>query len=394
MSTSHSPLLYTLLSLFLLTGCQKEEAAPPQTFAKTLGYIAPTFGYPYYNFVTDDSMNVIVAYDAGPPDDLANDPFFTSLKIKLEKLDPFGETVWERTFDTELETKVGGMTQTQDGGFLLTGAQTDGNDSPVERSYTPLLIRTDAEGSLLWLKSYPLFKDFYGKAIFEAADGNIYVQADSREASGWVMQLDSEGNLIRRIYGAQGTSIIRTDAGDFLCAGRGLLLMQADGNIRWNNSYVSNADEGVKFFEKVIAVEDGNFLAYGFLFFDQEESEDNTSDFLLAKIDEEGNLIWELVIDRIDRDIGRNICLLPNGNYMAVGTIQKGFEHQGELRAYIVTPDGEQIDTEQITSGSHPFIIPSAIYPIGDKHLGLLVTTSPDAYGSSYLTVRFRKLEQ
>lgn len=91
---------------------------------------------------------------------------FENSKIKLIKIDESGITIWSNLC---VPGSAGSITETSEGDFLIVGKELvlDGD--------RPMLLKVDADGNLLWTKTYAQFLGSGFNSVFETAGHNIMI---------------------------------------------------------------------------------------------------------------------------------------------------------------------------------------------------------------------------
>jgi hypothetical protein len=195
-----------------------------------------------------------------------------------------------------------GTIQTADGGYALIGYTSDINIDPEEMC----IIKTDANGQLQWSKLLGGAKDEMGWSIVQASDGGYLALGTSTSFSAggdydlYVVKLDANGNLLwNKTYGGaddeySGQVIRTSDGGYALVSGVSspanysmlytlVVKIDANGNMQWNKTYTAATyGSGTCMLE----VSDG-YLVGGY-----KATENNTQDFMLFKISSTGTLLW------------------------------------------------------------------------------------------------------
>jgi hypothetical protein len=101
---------------------------------------------------------------------------------------------WEKQYRIHHWSYGTSVKQTTDGGYIVTGwTQITGDTGRMV-----MLLKTDAEGNLLWQIEFPALSLASGVSVLEAADGGYLVLADyhgnSREF--WIIKTDSRGQML------------------------------------------------------------------------------------------------------------------------------------------------------------------------------------------------------
>ncbi len=196
------------------------------------------------------------------------------------RLDANGNKLWRRYFGGTNNDRSYDALQTDDGGFLLTGASEslDFDITNPNGSYDYWVVRLNANGDLLWQKSFGGSEIDNGYSVTETTDENFIMVGDTRSsdndvtvalgnADAWVIKFDESGNLIwqKSLGGSEFESargIQKLSTGNYLLAGN---TRSNDGDVQNNNGFndawVMVIDEsGTLVFEKNIG---GSGLDFG-----------------------------------------------------------------------------------------------------------------------------------
>jgi len=94
------------------------------------------------------------------------------LALRLFKTNSNGNMLWEKTFGKAKNDEEGFcLKKTDDGGFIITGVT-----APVGTThYDVVLIKTDAEGGLLWEKKFGGIFDDWGYEVQQTVDGGYII---------------------------------------------------------------------------------------------------------------------------------------------------------------------------------------------------------------------------
>ena len=254
----------------------------------------------------------------GEPDADAEDLF---------EIDPPPPAAWSRTFGSPNNTWGVSVVQTRDGDYVVLGrtTQPESTDEPAA------LIRLDWNGNVLWQKLLGTDHLVWGSEVKETADGGFVLAGADFAVAGdaWVARLDENGNMLwQNVYMiyhpsayahdirplAGGGYIVTGDTGIY---GMPVLswLMRVDesGHQEWLKTYAGPGDLLVT---AVIEAPGGGYVMAGAVM---------TSDvmnwaFWVARLDEEGNVLWQKAYDgpAFDRfDIG--IASARGGGYVVAG---------------------------------------------------------------------------
>lgn len=130
------------------------------------------------------------------------------------KLNPEGDIVWQKTYGGSLTDSAYGIENTNDGGYIVSGA-TESNDGDVTGfHYTedgPItldawILKLDTDGNLQWQKALGGYQDDMAYTIKQTADGGYITAAQTSSSDGdvsvafgsfdsWILKLDATGNI-------------------------------------------------------------------------------------------------------------------------------------------------------------------------------------------------------
>lgn len=274
-----------------------------------------------------------------------------------------GEVAWIKSFGGSGEDTARDVIVLADGGYAILG-YSDSTDGDLLGKTTPVndywLLRLDAEGNLLWSKTYGGSKDDRGQSIIQTADGGYaitgYAMSSDGDASrnegfhdNWILRLDSKGNILwERSFGFSGHDhsydLLQTADGGFFFVGflditaarsdgfeakSGTLTrhgvgefwgtkIDAKGNLQWRRYFGGTNNDRA---HAVVPAWDGGFVLAGFSESDDFDISDSRGsyDFWVVKISEEGDKIWEHSYGGSGIDIAYDISLTADGAYVVAG---------------------------------------------------------------------------
>lgn len=134
------------------------------------------------------------------------------------KIDTQGDLLWERSFGgTGIEISQD-IAKTDDGGYVITG-NTFSNDTNVSKNNGESdiwLIKIDDNGNLVWEKTYGGIHFDAGEGVSLSSDGGFIISGNSKsdgidatknagENDIWLIKTDAEGNLVwQQAFGGTG----------------------------------------------------------------------------------------------------------------------------------------------------------------------------------------------
>jgi len=149
--------------------------------------IAPDGGYIVTGFTT--------SYGAGDEDAF------------LFKLDQSGNLLWSKNYGGQLKERAKSVTNTPDGGFMITGFTESFGDTKGDL----MIIKTDQYGNQLWMKTYGGTETDEGSWIVKCPKGGYAVcgytksKGDGKEDI-YVLRINEEGNIATKTTEVNSTS--------------------------------------------------------------------------------------------------------------------------------------------------------------------------------------------
>lgn len=228
----------------------------------------------------------------------------TNSDVYLFKLDSLGELVWSKHFGTSAGSENGKkVIQIPDGGYLVVGFS---NSSGIS-GYDVYVIKTDAEGNLIWENKYGGDNWDFGHDITILPNGNYgiagYTYSFGNGGSDfYYLEIDESGNeIMSKTFGGTNDdiaySIIVSDdqkiilCGESISFGNGVsdgyvIKSELNGNSIWSKTF---GGDSLDYFADVIQISDGNFLAVG----STKSFGLNHKDFFIVKFTSSGDLVFE-----------------------------------------------------------------------------------------------------
>jgi hypothetical protein len=214
--------------------------------------------------------------------------------VYLIRTDANGDTLWTRTYGGSSYDKCYSAVQTGDGGFVMAG-YTKSTGAGEEDVY---LIRTDANGSLLWSQTYGGSEKDIGHSVAKVTGGGFII-------AGYTYS-----------YGAGGADVY-------------LIRTNANGTPLWTQTYGSNVnDHGFS----VAQTSDSSFVIAG-----------NTIgaggyDIYLIGTDTSGDTLWTQTFGRSSSEEGHSVARTADGGFI-VGGYTRSFG-AGEADALLIRFEG------------------------------------------------------
>jgi hypothetical protein len=213
-------------------------------------------------------------------------------------MDANGNKIWRRYFGGSNNDRSYDAVQTNDGGFLITGASEsfDFDITDDKGSYDFWAVRLSPTGEKLWTKSFGGSEIEIGYALTKTQDGNYMMVGDTRSMDGdvsmnngnadaWVVKFDDNGTIIwEKSYG-----------GSEFDSARGVRQM-ADGSfVITGSSRSANIDVS---------------------------SNNGQNDQWIFIIDGDGVITFETNIGGSDLDLGNDVIYTSDDKIIAVGNTE------------------------------------------------------------------------
>lgn len=277
----------------------------------------------------------------------------------VDEENPFlGEKMWSKTVGGSDFEEIHGVIATQDGGFVVVGDTKSSNGDITDKRYALediWLSKYDADGTMIWSKTYGGTKDDLGYSVVENPDGTLVVAGYSKSSDGevssnlgmhdfFIFKTDTQGNLIWSKSNGfmshdHAHKIITTSDGGYFVVGyvdyaglgkssRGVLhgvgefygqKLDANGNIVWDNYFGGTQND--RAFD-VVEANDGGFVLVGYSESNDFDADDNKGsyDYWVVKVDAVGSLVWKKSYGGSELDQAYGIAKNTNNTYIITGT--------------------------------------------------------------------------
>jgi hypothetical protein len=218
----------------------------------------------------------------------------------LIKTDVNGSLEWTRDYalaDPGFAWARGSVIKTDDGGFAIVGS----SYNTTTFKYSPLLIKTDSNGNMVWNRTYGSGGD--ANQIVQTADGGYAIAGSygpNRDKT-WLIKTDQNGNFLwEKTYEIGMFSVpcgvFYTNDGGYVVGGtryetdyhENFYLVKTDstGNIQWNKTYVATASF-LAF--SMVQTNDAGYAMYGLAYPENQVQ--------LVKTDSNGVTQWNMTYD-------------------------------------------------------------------------------------------------
>lgn len=245
----------------------------------------------------------------------------------LVKTDNLGNQLWEKTYgDPTLDELGQAVVETSDNGFALFGFTEPGNNGDF------LLLKTDANGNVVWQKTYGGAGAEEGYSLQQTSDGGFALFGSSNsygagETDMYLVKTDHNGNLGNSYPGTwentyafgdnswdRGNTVEQTIDGGFILGGRGMFVKtDLNGNLSWSR-FFGHGDLAIDI-RSLHQTITGGYIIYGSSY---TWTTDSWGDFI-AKYSAAGEILWW--DDRLNGERGHSLQLTSDGGYIIMKKI-------------------------------------------------------------------------
>jgi TolB-like protein len=234
--------------------------------------------------------------------------------------------------------------RTSDGGYIVAGY----TSSFGAGGYDAFLVKTDANGNLIWAKTYGGASDDGALSVQQTSDGGYIVTGGTGpfgNVDAFLIKTDAFGNIQwAKTYGGTNidavSSFQQTSDGGYIVAGWTssfgagnfdifLIRTDASGNIIWAKTYGETDDDWAS---SVQHTSDGGYIVAGVTL-----SFGAGGDIFLIKTDANGNLQWAKTYGGTFQDGASSVQQTSDGGYIVAGyTVSFG---AGESDIFLIKTD-------------------------------------------------------
>jgi uncharacterized delta-60 repeat protein len=270
------------------------------------------------------------AYVVGITDSFTIDPFGNpSPKIFVVKFGSDGSVSWQRIWNGTTIRALGrpDVAVSADGSVYITGVT-------AENGGDAMLLKFDANGTLLWERAWGGTASDQGFAVATASDGSVYIAGTATSfgpssAGLFVVKFDSAGNLVwQRISdGAAGNAVAVAPDGSVYAAGTTprndvgnfdivVMKITAEGSLVWQRTY--SAGEVVDPRGRMAAGPDGSIVIAGAIQAARQQFVDIAA--LIVKLTSDGALVFDKQFAGRVSETGDGVAVAADNTIYVAGT--------------------------------------------------------------------------
>ncbi|TVZ52320.1 hypothetical protein [Dokdonia sp. Hel_I_53] len=233
-------------------------------------------------------------------------------KLWFVKTESNGEVQFSKTYGGSEDSRGTDIITTTDGGYAILGysESSDGDLTENNGFYDQWIAKLDAQGNLIWQKSFGFSGSDQANALIQTKDGGFFTTGflDVSASNG-------EGNdgLLPNRKSTPSSKGILHGVGEFW--GHKL---DSNGNLEWRR-YFGGSDNDRSY--DVVQAPDDGILMIG-----NSESNDfditasqGSYDFWAVRLDGDGNLLWQKSLGGSQIDIGYAVTTTTDGAYIIAG---------------------------------------------------------------------------
>jgi len=211
------------------------------------------------------------------------------------KIDPTGHLIWSRYFGGSFTDTPTGIVETDSQDFIIVGTS-DSIDSDISNnkgSYDFWVVKIDANGGMIWEKSYGGTEIDQAQDVIKTQQGNFLIVGDTRSnnldvsqnyggADTWALTIDENGTLLnQQVFGGSNFDVAKAALTD--SSGKTIIV---------GNSRSSNGDLNQNF---------------------------GHNDVWVFQTNENSDVLWQQSLGGNQIDVGNDIVQLKNGTLVVVG---------------------------------------------------------------------------
>jgi hypothetical protein len=253
--------------------------------------------------------------------------------ILVYKMDANGNKQWRKNFGGVQAEEGFSIHQTSDGGYILAGYTYSFTHGEGDSDF--VVYKLDGNGNKQWRKNFGGINEDKAYSIVQTSDGGYIVSGQTKsfvhgveDTDLLVYKLSSNGSKQwRKNYGGEldeeGGMIQKTSDGGYIVAGYSdsftngdsdfiVYKLDGNGNKQWRKNF-GGTNEDTCF--SVKQTTDGGYILAGCTY----SFTHGDYDFLVYKIDSNGNKQWRKNYGGIDEDRAFSIIQTSDGGYMIVG---------------------------------------------------------------------------
>ena len=330
-----------LLFLLLITSFLYAQA-PTITWAKNFGGARSDFGRSVV--VTDDNKYVVAGGILSKENDTIIRP--TGLDAWVVKLDANGNMLWQKTYGGTGDDSATKIVQTADKGFIIVGESRSNTGDFITNkgNFDAWVFKIDSLGNLEWQKTFGGSDDDYTSSVIQTKFGEYIINATSRSKDGDFPENNGEEDVW-------------------------ILKLNSRGNLIWKKHLGGNSND---FNRDIVNVDDLSYLVIGTTRSEDGDMNNFKGNFIF-KIDSSGKMLWKKSHGNLYNDAS-----YFNGYYSAAITKNKDIIVIGYVWIFLGVPNRHDLHDFHISKlDSDGNYIWSKLYGGSDADIARSIQISP-----------------
>ncbi len=268
----------------------------------------------------------------------------------IVKLSSEGKIIWSKTYGGSDDDRGGTISKTTDDGFIVSGysRSNDGNVSTNSGSYDHWIVKLDAEGNLLWEKTFGFLGDDRAFAVKQTPDEGFvtagFLDVDNYEGPNIVpVKTNKAAKSLKTLHGVGEFWVHKLDK---------------NGIKEWEKFFGGSSNDRAN---DIVVTNEGHFILIGATESNDFDISNNKGsyDYWVVKINALGDLIWEKTFGGSGIDIANAITQTNDGNYVIIGDSRSADgdvnENKGNADVWIIKINTNGDLLEQLSIGGTDF---------------------------------------
>ncbi|MCK4234332.1 T9SS type A sorting domain-containing protein [candidate division WOR-3 bacterium] len=261
------------------------------------------------------------------------------------KTDDNGDSLWTKTYIGKTIGTHYSIQQTSDGGYIMAS----GTWSLSQNDWDVHLLRLDTNGDTVWTKRYGGTEYDIGYSVQQTSDGGYIIAGwtssfGAGESDAYFIKTDANGDIIwTKTYGSphddDAYSVRQTSDGGYIIIGithptgsemgdTYLLKTDANGDSVWAKIYEHG---GYDYAYSVQQTSDNGYIFVCNI---------NYEDINLTKTDENGDTLWTRIYGGAEYDFAYSVQQTSDGGYIIAGGTNSFGAGNGDVYLIRVLPEG------------------------------------------------------
>ena len=372
---------------------------PEEEWNRTYGGSSDDVGT--YGQQTKDGGYIITGYTSSYG---ADAPFSWLIKVQhrgdlwLIKTDAKGHKEWDRTYGGLGKDLGFFVQQTKDEGYIIVGGK---KSFWIVGNYDLWIIKTDANGSVLWDRTFGGSGEDLGFSVQQTNDDGYIIAGYTSFTNGkkaWIIKIDSQGNkqldMATGRADSEAASIGLTKDGGYIIAGytpssgsgkEDVWLIKTNSKLHWDWLKTfggPSRDLGLS----VQETEDGGYIIAGLT----ESFGAGKGDVWLIKTDPKGDKEWDRTFGGSNFDSGASVQQTRDGGYIITGynttttdnvrSYSRLFNSANIGRVWLIKTDSKGIELWNETFGGTRNDWGNSVQETRDG--GYIITGVTESYGA------------